>query len=74
MAEEPRKHSGSQTLSLQMTPGHALGTMSTIIPVKNGGRPHVYITPDRPARFWYDNYSSSARRFRDIAAKAGPLW
>ena len=79
---------GDTTLTLHMTPGHTFGTISTIIPVKDGGRPHVaalwggtgfnwqsgsprYITPERPARFWYENYSSSARRFRDIAAKAG---
>ena len=79
---------GDTTLTLHLTPGHTLGTISTIIPVKDGGRSHVaalwggtgfnwqsgsprYITPDRPARFWYENYSNSARRFSDIAAKAG---
>jgi metallo-beta-lactamase class B len=79
---------GDTTLTLHLTPGHTLGTISTIIPVKDGGRPHVaalwggtafnwrtgsprYITPDRPARFWYENYSTSARRFREIATKAG---
>ena len=79
---------GDTTLMLHFTPGHTLGTISTIIPVKDGGRPHVaalwggtgfnwrsgsprYITPDRPALFWYENYGNSARRFREIAAKAG---
>lgn len=81
---------GDTTLTLHFTPGHTLGTMSTIIPVKDGGRTHTaalwggtgfnwrnnggrnrYITPERPAKFWYDHYSSSARKFRDIAAKAG---
>lgn len=80
---------GDTTLTLHFTPGHTLGTISTIIPLKDGGRSHVaalwggtnfnwrnnggarYITADRPAKFWYDNYASSARRFRDIAAKAG---
>jgi metallo-beta-lactamase class B len=80
---------GDTTLTLHFTPGHTLGTISTIIPVKDGGRSHVaalwggtnfnwrnnggarYITADRPAKFWYDSYASSARRFRDIAAKAG---
>jgi len=81
---------GDTTLTLHFTPGHTLGTMSTIIPVKDGNRTHVaalwggtgfnwrnnggrnrYITPERPATFWYDHYSASARKFRDIATKAG---
>ena len=33
--------------------------------------PAAYITPERPASFWFQTYSSSARRFREIAAKAG---
>jgi metallo-beta-lactamase class B len=79
---------GDTTLTLYITPGHTLGTISTLIPVKDNGRPHLvaewggtafnwvgnpgaYITPDRPARFWFDSYSKSAQRFRDIAAKEG---
>ena len=79
---------GDTTLTLYLTPGHTLGTISTLIPVKDHGTPHLvaewggtafnwsrgspaYITPDRPARFWYETYSNSARRFREIAAKAG---
>ena len=79
---------GDTMLTLHTTPGHTLGTLSTIIPVRDGTRKHVaalwggtgfnwrsgsprYITPDRPARFWYEQYSNSAKKFRDIAAKAG---
>ena len=79
---------GDTTLTLYVTPGHTLGTISTLIPVKDNGTPHVvaewggtafnwsggsaaYITPERPAKFWYQTYSDSARRFRDIAARAG---
>jgi metallo-beta-lactamase class B len=79
---------GDTTLTLYLTPGHTLGTISTLIPVKDNGTPHLvaewggtafnwmngpgaYITPDRPATFWFKTYSDSARRFRDIAAKAG---
>ena len=81
---------GDTTLTLHFTPGHTLGTMSSIIPVKDGNRTHVaalwggtgfnwrnnggrnrYITAERPAKFWYDHYSASARKFRDIATKAG---
>jgi metallo-beta-lactamase class B len=79
---------GDTTLTLYLTPGHTMGTISTLIPVRDGGTPHVaaawggtafnwlsgspvYITADRPNTFWFDTYISSARRFRDIVAKAG---
>jgi metallo-beta-lactamase class B len=79
---------GDTTLTLHLTPGHTLGTLSTIIPVKDNGRPHTamlwggtnfnwrnnngarYITAERPATFWYQNYSNSARKMKDVAAKA----
>ena len=79
---------GDTTLTLYLTPGHTPGTISTLIPVKDRGKPHLvaewggtgfnwlrnraaYITPDHSDRFWFETYSNSARRFRDIAAKAG---
>jgi metallo-beta-lactamase class B len=79
---------GDTTLTLYLTPGHTLGTISTLIPVKDGGRPHLvaewggtmfnwlrnrsaYITPERPDRFWFETYSKSAERFRDIVDRAG---
>src|SRR5262245_15939175 len=79
---------GDTTLTLYLTPGHTLGTISTLIPVKDGGRPHLaalwggtgfnwtrtpagYITPERPSKFWFENYITSAERFRDVVAKAG---
>ncbi len=79
---------GDTTLTMYSTPGHTLGTLSTIFPVKDHGAPHVvaswggtafnwmanpapYITPERPPRFWFETYSESARRFKDIAARAG---
>jgi metallo-beta-lactamase class B len=79
---------GDTTLTLYLTPGHTLGTISTLIPVKDGGKPHLaaewggtgfnwtrnrtaYITPERPDKFWFETYSHSAERFRDIVAKAG---
>jgi metallo-beta-lactamase class B len=33
--------------------------------------PAPYVTPERPVSFWFETYSASARRFKDIAAKAG---
>jgi len=79
---------GDTTLTLYITPGHTLGTISTLIPVKDNGTPHMvaewggtalnwlrspalYITPERPNKFWFENYANSAQRFQDIAAKAG---
>jgi metallo-beta-lactamase class B len=77
---------GDTTLTLYLTPGHTLGTISTIVPVRDGGKPHVAAAwggtafnwqsgsaayAAHPAKFWFDTYISSARRFRDIAAKAG---
>ena len=79
---------GDTTLTLYNTPGHTLGTLSTLIPVTDHGTPHVaahwggtafnwmanraaYITPEHPSSFWFETYSASARRFKDIVAKAG---
>jgi metallo-beta-lactamase class B len=79
---------GDTTLTLYLTPGHTPGTISTLIPVKDGGKPHLvaewggtafnwvrnpgpYITPDRPASWWFQTYGASAERFRDIVAKTG---
>jgi metallo-beta-lactamase class B len=79
---------GDTTLTLYLTPGHTLGTISTLIPVTDHGTPHLvaewggtmfnwirnrpaYITPERPDRFWFDTYSRSASRFRDVVRAAG---
>jgi metallo-beta-lactamase class B len=73
---------GDTTLTLYLTPGHIPGTISTLIPVKDGGTPHLAaewggtgfnftISPDKPQKFWFETYINSAERFRDIVAKAG---
>jgi metallo-beta-lactamase class B len=79
---------GDTTISMYLTPGHTLGTISSIIPVKDNGTTHMaaywggtafnwvrgpaaYITPERPARFWFESYAQSAERFRDVASRAG---
>lgn len=73
---------GDTTLTFISTPGHTPGTISTLIPVKDRGKPHVAalwggtafnftITPERPAAYWFDAYSKSAEHFRNAAAKAG---
>jgi metallo-beta-lactamase class B len=68
---------GDTTITLYITPGHTPTTISTIVPVRDGGRPHVAAewggtafsgtTPIESLRA----YVSSAARFRDIAARAG---
>jgi metallo-beta-lactamase class B len=71
---------GDTTLTLYVTPGHTPGTISTLIPIKDGNQRRV-------GSIWGGNgfgerhfsdaslalrtYSASARRFKDIAAKAG---
>jgi metallo-beta-lactamase class B len=73
---------GDTTLTFVHTTGHTPGTMSTILPVRDGNERHVAalwggtgfnftITPERPAAHWFDAYIASARRFREAAAKAG---
>jgi metallo-beta-lactamase class B len=79
---------GDTTITIYNTPGHTLGTLSTVFPVRDRGVPHVaaswggtafnwmanpapYITPERPISFWFETYSASARRFKDVVAKAG---
>jgi metallo-beta-lactamase class B len=67
---------GDTTLTLYLTPGHTEGTISSIIPVRDNGRPHTAAAwggtlfnfgPILPR---LQAYSASAERFRDIAAKA----
>jgi metallo-beta-lactamase class B len=73
---------GDTTLTMYLTPGHTPGTISTLIPVKDQGRPHLAaewggtgfnftITPDKPRKFWFETYSASADHFRDAVTKAG---
>jgi len=79
---------GDTTVTIYATPGHTLGTLSTVFPVTDHGERHVvaswggtafnwmanpapYVTPQRPEKFWFETYSASARRFKEITAKAG---
>ena len=73
---------GDMTLTMYLTPGHTPGTISTIIPVRDNGRPHVAaewggtgfnftVSPDKPRRYWYETYAASADHFRDAVKKAG---
>ena len=73
---------GDTTLTMYLTPGHTPGTISTIVPVKDNGRPHVMaawggtafnftVSPERPRTYWFNTYIASAQKFRDAAARAG---
>jgi metallo-beta-lactamase class B len=67
---------GDTTLELHLTPGHTNGTVSTLIPVRDGGERHVAALwggtlfnfgPDAQR---FSAYAESAERFREIAANA----
>jgi metallo-beta-lactamase class B len=67
---------GDATLTLYLTPGHTPGTISLLVPVKDGGREHLAAmwggtafnfsrTPEN-----FRTYGNSAQRFSDIVGKA----
>ena len=68
---------GGQQLTFYITPGHTLGTVSTLVPVFDRGTRHLaaawggtaFNFPHSKERFQI--YIDSARRFSDIAVKAG---
>ena len=68
---------GDASVTLHLTPGHTLGTISTLIPVKDGGRTHLAAAwggtsfSERTPREQVNLYVNSAMRFRDLAATAG---
>jgi metallo-beta-lactamase class B len=49
---------GDTTLTLYITPGHTLGTISTIIPVRDNGKPHVVAEWGGTAFNWLQNRAS----------------
>ena len=46
---------GDETLTLYVTPGHTLGTISTLIPVKDHGTPHLVAEWGGTAFNWLNN-------------------
>ena len=68
---------GDTTLTLYLTPGHTLGTVSVLIPVKDNGKPHLVAEWGgtgfnfEHSRERFQTYIASAERFGDIVAKAG---
>src|SRR5438128_9961474 len=75
---------GDSTLTLYLTPGHTPGTVSVLVPLKDGNERHVGavwggINPDvgrNGVRYFanmeetFKTWSASAKRFQDIATKA----
>jgi metallo-beta-lactamase class B len=68
---------GGTTLTLYLTPGHTNGTVSTLIPLTDGGQKHVAMlwggtlfnfAPDGTR---FKAYADSAARMRTLAANAG---
>lgn len=68
---------GDTTLTLYLTPGHTDGTISTLIPLRDGKARHLAaawggtLFNFGPIRTRLVAYAQSAERFRDIATKAG---
>ncbi len=73
---------GDHVIRTYLTPGHTHGTLSTILPVHDGGEPHVAAlwggtlfnfrdAPDDPRLDRLTAYADSARRFRELAGDAG---
>jgi len=68
---------GDTTITMYLTPGHTLGTISTLVPVRDGGRMHLaaewggtgFNFEHSRARF--ETYAASAQRFGAIVAEAG---
>jgi metallo-beta-lactamase class B len=66
---------GDTTVTLYVTPGHTPGTLSSVIPVRDGARRHTAalwggtgLNADRAS---LEQYVLSAQRFGEIAQKAG---
>ena len=72
---------GDTSITMYFTPGHTPGTISSLIPVKDQGRPHLAalwggtgfnftITPDHAKPYWFDTYARSASHFAEAVAKS----
>jgi metallo-beta-lactamase class B len=68
---------GDTTLEMYVTPGHTNGTISTLIPVRDGTQQHVAalwggtLFNFGPDATRFAAYAQSAERFREIATRAG---
>ena len=62
---------GDTTVTMYLTPGHTPGSISTLVPVKDAGRPHLAAawggTAFNYSRTPFETYAQSAKRFRDMS-------
>jgi metallo-beta-lactamase class B len=67
---------GDETITLYLTPGHTPGTLSLLVPLRDGGQQHLgAMYGGTGFNFQWSSeafriYADSAQRFRDIVAKA----
>lgn len=66
---------GDTQLTFTLTPGHTPGTISTLVPVRDGGRSHIAAlwggTAMRHTEEFYTQYIAGAQTFAAMAADAG---
>jgi metallo-beta-lactamase class B len=64
---------GGETITLYLTPGHTVGTVSVLIPVKDHGKPHLVYDWGGTSvhNELLSDYVSSLERFSSIALKDG---
>jgi metallo-beta-lactamase class B len=68
---------GDTTLTMYLTPGHTSGTVSTLIPLRDGAQEHVAalwggtLFNFAPDAVRFKAYADSAARMRELAAAAG---
>src|SRR4029077_4253559 len=68
---------GAPPLTFYLTPGHTLGTVSVLIPVKDNGKPHLVAEWGgtgfnfEHSRERFQTYVASADRFGEIVAISG---
>jgi metallo-beta-lactamase class B len=68
---------GDTTLSIHLTPGHTPGTISLLIPVKDGGASHLVATWGGTGFNFelteanFQTYIDSAVKYHDVVAKSG---
>ncbi len=66
---------GDTRITFTHTPGHTPGGISTLVPVRDGGRSHVAAlwggTAMRRTREFYEEYAASARKFAAVVEAAG---
>jgi metallo-beta-lactamase class B len=62
---------GEETITIYLTPGHTPGTVSLLIPLRDGGAPHLAaLWGGTGMQFSAEEYSKQSERFREIVTKS----